>query len=119
TAARRPSGRRSPRRRSEVGSVVANDQGTPSGPPNKPSSLSERLAALEDDVAESRTTSGVAVKPVKRNRMPLPEGDDGNRRLRRASSSWDSNKRKVRDLVVTEVAPRMAGLHGEALVDEV
>lgn len=82
----------------------------------KPTSLSERLAALEDDVVESRAGLN---RPVKRNRMPLPDGEDPRRTRRVGSSSWDANKRKVRDLVVTEVAPRMAHLHGEALAREV
>jgi pilus assembly protein CpaF len=94
--------------------VVSSEQ------PDKPSSLSERLAALEGEEPEVRHGAAALGAPAKRNRMPAPDGDAGARKPRRpVSSTWEANKRKVRDHVVAEVAPRMAGLRGEALVEEV
>jgi pilus assembly protein CpaF len=73
--------------------------------------LSEKLAALEQE--ERRDTeaapSNAAAPAVKRAR---PTKD-------RVSSSWDATKKKVRELVLEEVAPKMAGLSPDQLVHEV
>jgi len=67
--------------------------------------LSEKLAALEDE------SDGDAPAPVVRNRSRTPRGV--------TSPSWEATKRKVRDLVLAELAPRMSGLVGDALATEV
>ena len=80
--------------------------------------LSEKLAAL--DVEEERerrvhdlpAVVGVAATTGGRR------ADDGPGRAKTAGA-WDAQKRKVRDLVVAEVAPKMAGLSAAALAEEV
>jgi pilus assembly protein CpaF len=68
--------------------------------------LSEKLAALEDDDAATDTTA----KHRHTKAHPAP---------RSAATSWEASKRKVRDLVLADLAPRMAGLEGDALIAEV
>ena len=75
--------------------------------------LSEKLAALEDRAeprpprlaAAPRATARKAATARRPSRTPRPRGKQ--------------SKRKVRDLVLAELAPRMAGLDGDALADEV
>src|SRR4051794_9277749 len=74
--------------------------------------LSEKLAALEQE--ESRETEAPAsaattAPAAKRARPTKPRG----------TSSWDATKRKVRELVLEEVAPKMQGLTSEELATEV
>ncbi|MEQ1786619.1 MAG: CpaF family protein [Acidimicrobiales bacterium] len=77
--------------------------------------LSEKLAALEQE--ESREAAEAAPAPaptagvVKR---PRPTGGKP-----RTTSTWDATKKKVRELVLEEVAPRMQGLSAEELAVEV
>ncbi len=68
--------------------------------------LSEKLAALEDDAAAEEATT--KHRHTKAHAAP-----------RSAPTSWEVSKRKVRDLVLADLAPRMAGLEGDALVAEV
>jgi pilus assembly protein CpaF len=68
--------------------------------------LSERLAALE----AADPTVAAADRPAAPKRSPRP---------RRKGTSWEASKRKVRELVLAEVAPKMAGLSGDALAAEV
>src|SRR5205807_4495855 len=72
--------------------------------------LSEKLAALEEQGRKAAaTTAGKTRRQA-----------DGKARRRSASaSSWDASKRKVRELVLAEVAPKMAGLVGDELTAEV
>src|SRR5437588_146227 len=72
--------------------------------------LSEKLAALEEQERKAAaTTAGKTRRQA-----------DGKARRRSASaSSWDASKRKVRELVLAEVAPKMAGLVGDELTAEV
>jgi pilus assembly protein CpaF len=77
--------------------------------------LSEKLAALEQEESE-RDAEHAAAAPaaptagvVKRARPVKPKG----------SSSWDATKKKVRELVLEEVAPKMQGLSAEQLAAEV
>ncbi len=72
--------------------------------------LSEKLAALEDDEAAAAPTHTS-------RRAGTPSRSEASRT--RSTSTWDQSKRKVHDLVVVELAPRMAGLDGNALVNEV
>src|SRR4051812_5356158 len=69
--------------------------------------LSEKLAALEDDDDVRATPAAPAA--AKSQRAPKAH----------ANTSWEASKRKVRDLVLAELAPRMSGLEGDALRAEV
>ena len=73
--------------------------------------LSEKLAALEQ--AERQSSPAPATVGARK-----PSGAAAAR-PKRASSTWDEAKRQVRELVLAEVAPKMGGLTGEALVNEV
>jgi pilus assembly protein CpaF len=77
--------------------------------------LSEKLAALEQEEA-SREAEATAAAP------PPPAGM-ASKRARpgkaRSASTWDATKKKVRELVLDEVAPKMQGLTPEELAAEV
>ncbi|MEY2419178.1 MAG: pilus assembly protein CpaF [Actinomycetota bacterium] len=66
--------------------------------------LSEKLAALEDDETPDTPPATKVQRPTK---------------AAHANTSWEASKRKVRDLVLADLAPRMAGLDGDALRAEV
>ena len=72
--------------------------------------LSEKLAILED---EERRSAGAedATSPTRRRTI--------HARPRKSGGDWDANKRKVLELVREDIAPRMAGLSGPALANEV
>ena len=72
--------------------------------------LSDKLAALEE---EEQVTAN---EPAARRRVTT---DPNTRMGRAASASWRESKRKVRDLVLAEVAPRMSGLSAAEVADEV
>src|SRR5688500_9098317 len=77
--------------------------------------LSEKLAALEkEETREAAEASAAAPTPTagvtKRARPARPA---------RTTTTWDATKKKVRELVLEEVAPRMQGLSPEALAVEV
>ena len=69
--------------------------------------LSEKLAVLEEEErkatakADPGHTRSAPRRPAPRPRPAAP-------------SSWEESKRKVRDLVLAEVAPKMGKLKGEA-----
>ncbi|MDP1819652.1 MAG: CpaF family protein [Acidimicrobiales bacterium] len=74
--------------------------------------LSEKLAALEDEEArttplKAATASSTAI--AKRTRPVKTRG----------ATTWDATKKKVRELVMDEVAPKMGGLVGDELAHEV
>ena len=75
--------------------------------------LSEKLAALEQE--EAGETAGAADGPAPATRAA--------KRARpakaRGASSWDATKKKVREHVLNEVAPKMQGLSPDELVAEV
>ncbi len=81
--------------------------------------LSEKLAALEAEEraqkgSEEKSGNGGARRGVRSERRA---GAD-----RRSTSTWTDTKRKVRDLVLTDLAPKLAGpkaLSGPALAKEV
>ena len=76
--------------------------------------LSEKLAALEQ--AERQATPAPATVGARHR----PKGGEAApAKAKRATSTWDDSKRQVRELVLAEVAPKMEGLTGEALVNEV
>ncbi len=80
--------------------------------------LSEKLAALDDeDEREQKAAAVLAPAPVA-GITPRRRSDD---KVKRPSGAgvWDAQKRKVRDLVVAEVAPKMAGMSPAALAEEV
>jgi pilus assembly protein CpaF len=73
--------------------------------------LSEKLAAMEDDAdvapAPSTTTTAATQKRRTAKSAHAPH------------TSWEASKRKVRDLVLADLAPRMHGLEGDAITSEV
>jgi pilus assembly protein CpaF len=77
--------------------------------------LSEKLAALEQE--ESREAAEAAAAPATPGtgaaKRARPQGKP------RTPSTWDATKKKVRELVLDEVAPRMQGLTAEELATEV
>ena len=78
--------------------------------------LSEKLAALEEEekvAAESTTTTTTAAPSVTKRKT----GGGGARA--RGGDAWEATKRMVRELVLEEVAPKMKGLSGDELNDEV
>jgi hypothetical protein len=77
--------------------------------------LSEKLAALEEEekvAAESVTPAAPSSTITKRRTTGGPA-------RARGGDAWEATKRKVRELVLDEVAPKMRGLSGEELSDEV
>ena len=79
--------------------------------------LSEKLAALDDEEQKEQKASGMEMPPVIAGVTPRRRAEDKVRRP--SAGAWDAQKRKVRDLVVAEVAPKMAGLSGTGLAEEV
>jgi pilus assembly protein CpaF len=73
--------------------------------------LSEKLAALEEEDRKAAPTSdpGQSRPSRRRTAAPAPKAKRG------AGPTWDESKRKVRDLVMAEVAPKMSKLRGEEL----
>src|SRR4051794_18993549 len=82
--------------------------------------LSEKLAALEDKERADAPLAGVAQStPTAKRQAQAAAEANGGRPRRGASASRQASKKKVQDLVLTELAPKIAGLTGEALVAEV
>jgi pilus assembly protein CpaF len=79
--------------------------------------LSEKLAAIE---AEDRAPTTV-VETAKANNAPQRRrpAAPSTPKSRAKSSSWEESKRKVRELVLAEVAPKMGNLQGDSLITEV
>ena len=69
--------------------------------------LSEKLAALEDDEASDESSPAPAAQKPRVAKAHNPH------------TSWEAAKRKVRDLVLADLASRMASLDGDALRHEV
>ncbi|HEX2275416.1 MAG TPA: ATPase, T2SS/T4P/T4SS family, partial [Acidimicrobiales bacterium] len=79
--------------------------------------LSDKLAALEEQERQaSAKKSNNAVVETARRRARTGESTAAKRS---ASASWAESKRKVRELVLQEVAPKVSGLSSEALAAEV
>ncbi|HVM02867.1 MAG TPA: CpaF family protein [Acidimicrobiales bacterium] len=76
--------------------------------------LSERLAALEEQERKEEAPTDVAARPARR-RGPTTAAAA---RTKRDNASWEESKRKVRALVLAEVAPKMGKLKGDALTAE-
>ncbi|HEV3225916.1 MAG TPA: CpaF family protein [Acidimicrobiales bacterium] len=74
--------------------------------------LSEKLAALEEEEKAAETATGtLSPSAVKRKATSMARS--------RGGTTWDATKRKVRELVLEDVAPRMRGLSGDELTHEV
>src|SRR5256712_1485077 len=76
--------------------------------------LSEKLAALEEEEKAAESATGTLTPSAARRKAAAAAGPRG-----RGGSSWDATKRKVRELVMDEVAPRMRGLSSDELTTEV
>ncbi|MEO7556903.1 MAG: hypothetical protein ABIV94_09925, partial [Acidimicrobiales bacterium] len=74
--------------------------------------LSEKLAALEEEEKAADHASSPAA-PAAQRRRPTTASRP------RSTTTWEATKRKVRSLVLEEVAPKMQGLTGEQLTAEV
>jgi pilus assembly protein CpaF len=72
--------------------------------------LSEKLAALEEE-EKAESTPGTLSPSAPKRKAAGPRG--------RGGTSWEATKRKVRELVLEEVAPRMQGLSSNDLTTEV
>jgi pilus assembly protein CpaF len=81
--------------------------------------LSDKLAALEEQ-EQSASSSSRPQPPGTVQRQTRP-GTAGSARPRQGTStaSWQASKRKVRELVLSEVAPKATGLSESALAAEV
>ena len=82
--------------------------------------LSDKLAAMEERDRVSGTSSrtdGRATGPGEIARRNRPT--DPNRITRASSASWHASKRKVRELVLAEVAPRIDGMTASEVATEV
>jgi pilus assembly protein CpaF len=75
--------------------------------------LSEKLARLEEEEKASAPEPAAAPGALGQRRRPT-----GGAKTK-PSSSWEATKRKVRELVLEEVAPVMQGLSGEEVASEV
>jgi len=80
--------------------------------------LSDKLAALEDEEnASARAqTSGAARRQTAR---PVEPPTGASRARQSSTASWHASKRKVRELVLSEVAPKASRLSQTALESEV
>jgi pilus assembly protein CpaF len=81
--------------------------------------LSEKLAALEEAEEQANAAVPQPGAGMKRPRPPGAEDRSVARRARAGASSWEESKRKVRDLVLAELAPKMNSLAGAGLTIEV
>jgi pilus assembly protein CpaF len=80
--------------------------------------LSDKLAALEEQ--ENASTNSRPQPPGTARRQATRSAATGTSRARQTSTaSWHASKRKVRELVLSEVAPKATGLSEAALEAEV
>ncbi len=75
--------------------------------------LSERLAALEAEDRRQEAATDLAAARPGRTRTRVVDA-----KTKQDNSSWEESKRKVRALVLAEVAPKMGKLKGDALTAE-
>ncbi len=78
--------------------------------------LSDRLAAAKQAEADAAAadTAAQSSGPRRRTRREAPTAEAAA-----ATKNWQESKRKVRQLVLQELGPRMVDLHGAALTAEV
>jgi pilus assembly protein CpaF len=84
--------------------------------------LSDKLAALEEEENASASSRPQAPGTARRpsSRPAAPAASPGAARARQSSTAnWQASKRKVRELVLAEVAPKATGLSEQALEGEV
>jgi pilus assembly protein CpaF len=74
--------------------------------------LSDKLAAIEDE-------ERIAAEPVRRRPPARAAGETVRQPRRPSTAGWQASKRKVRDLVLAEVAPKVGGLTPEKIATEV
>ena len=83
--------------------------------------LSDKLAALEEQENASSSgrpqPPGTAKSPSSRPAATATSG--ASRAKQNSTASWQASKRKVRELVLSEVAPKATGLSENALATEV
>ncbi len=72
--------------------------------------LSEKLAALEKQESKRKPAEPSDSAPAAKKARPKPS---------HRASNWDATKKKVRELVLNEVAPKMKGLPPDELAGEV
>ncbi|MEY2461464.1 MAG: pilus assembly protein CpaF [Acidimicrobiaceae bacterium] len=77
--------------------------------------LSEKLAALE----EEEKVAAESAAPVTTPSGAPKRKSSGNAARARGGEAWEATKRMVRELVLDEVAPKMKGLTGTELNEEV
>ncbi|HEX2042556.1 MAG TPA: CpaF family protein [Acidimicrobiales bacterium] len=77
--------------------------------------LSEKLAVLE----QKKRTSERPSSPAPGGGRPKAQQASAARPKTGAASPWDETKRKVRDLVLAELAPKLAAGEQDAVTDEV
>ncbi|MEY2478935.1 MAG: pilus assembly protein CpaF, partial [Actinomycetota bacterium] len=77
--------------------------------------LSEKLAALEEEERQEEAKAGLTKARPARPRAAR----SAPAKSKRDVASWEESKRKVRQLVLAEVAPKMGKLKGDALITEV
>jgi pilus assembly protein CpaF len=77
--------------------------------------LSEKLAALEQQEEKAKTAGAArdGARPAPARRRPAAA------KRAAAPAGWGESKRKVRELVLEELAPKMAGLTADELTKEV
>ena len=81
--------------------------------------LSDKLAALEEEEIASTSSRSSAPGTVRRQSRTTNSATTGATRGRQSAASWHASKRKVRELVLSEVAPKASGLSEAALSAEV
>ncbi|MEA2900884.1 MAG: pilus assembly protein CpaF [Actinomycetota bacterium] len=87
--------------------------------------LSDKLAALEDqERAATSSRSALTSGETARRRVTTRPTDTGQTATARragatSAASWHASKKKVRELVLAEVAPKVHGLTPEGLTNEV
>ena len=82
--------------------------------------LSDKLAALEEEEQASTSTRNQPPGTARRqSRSPNTPATGETARARQSAATWHASKRKVRELVLSEVAPRASGLSEAALSAEV
>src|SRR5258708_35691453 len=77
--------------------------------------LSEKLAVLEEEDRKAAAAKATAEPGQARPRA----SGTGAKSKPHGSSPWEDSKRKVRGMVLSEVAPKMGKLKGEQLAAEV
>src|SRR3954470_10312438 len=74
--------------------------------------LSEKLAALEEEEKAAESPGGTLTPSMVKRKATAAARSRGG-------TTWEATKRKVRELVLDEVAPRMQGMSGDELTNEV